>query len=74
MELITGVDLAQTLFAGYPGAFLGVGNCLVTPAMGGEADVTYVNVDAKMTPPKSCVYPSLPTVTESISFLNGILE
>ena len=74
IELITGVDLAQTIFAGYPGAFVGVGNCLVTPALGGEADVTYVNVDATMTPPKSFVYPSMPTVAESITFFNGILE
>lgn len=74
IELITGVDLAQTIFAGYPGAFVGVGNCLVTPTLGGEADVTYVNVDGTMSPPKSFVYPSMPTVAESIAILNGKVE
>ena len=74
IELITGVDLAQTIFAGYPGAFVGVGNCLVTPSMDGDGDVTYVNVDGTMTPPKSFTYPSMPTVAESITFFNGILE
>lgn len=74
IEIITGVDLTQTVFAGYPGAFVGIGNCLVTPSLGGEADVTYVNVDGSMSAPKSFRYPSMPTVGESISFLNGILE
>lgn len=74
IELITGVDLTQTVFVGYPGVFVGVGNCLVTPSSGGEADVTYVNVDGSMSAPKSFRYPNLPTVAESIAFLNGILE
>lgn len=71
IEIITGVDLAKTIFAGYPAAFVGIGNCLVAPAVGGEMDVTYVGIDGSMTLPKKCAYPSLPTVGESIERRNA---
>ena len=71
IEVITGVDLAKTIFAGYPAAFVGIGNCLVTPSVGGEMDVTYVDIDGMMTLPKKCNYPSLPTLTECIENRNA---
>ena len=71
IEIITGVDLAKTIFAGYPAAFVGLGNCLVTPSVGGEMDVTYVGIDGSMTLPKKCTYPSLPTVAECIELRNA---
>ena len=71
IEIITGVDLAKTIFAGYPAAFVGLGNCRVTPSVGGEMDVTYVGIDGSMTLPKKCTYPSLPTVAECIELRNA---
>ncbi len=71
IEIITGVDLAKTIFAGYPAAFVGLGNCLVTPSVGGEMDITYVGIDGSMTLPKKCTYPSLPTVAECIELRNA---
>ena len=71
IEIITGVDLAKTIFAGYPAAFVGLGNCLVTPSVGGEMDITYVGIDGSMTLPKKCTYPALPTVAECIELRNA---
>ena len=71
IEIITGVDLAKSIFAGYPAAFVGIGNCLVAPSVGGEMDVTYVGIDGTMTLPKKCSYPSLPTLSECIEHRNA---
>ncbi len=72
IEIITGVDLAKSIFAGYPGAFLGVGNCLITVGEDGRADVTYVSEDSSLSLPLSMECPSEPSVMESIAFLNSI--
>ena len=71
IEVITGVDLAKTIFVGYPAAFVGIGNCLVAPSVGGEMDVTYVDIDGTMTLPKKCSYPSMPNLTECIENRNA---
>ncbi len=71
IEIITGVDIAKTIFVGYPAAFVGIGNCLVAPSVGGEMDVTYVEIDGTMTLPKKCSYPSLPTLSECIELRNA---
>lgn len=72
IEIISGVTLENTAFGGYPGGFVGVGNCLVTTAGEGAADLTYVNLDTSMSLPKTISYPSLPSVGECIEFFNGI--
>lgn len=73
IEVITGVDLARTIFAGYPSTFVGIGNCLVAPSVGGEMDVTYVGVDGTVGLPKKCQYPSLPALLECIEQRNAEL-
>ena len=72
IEIISGVNLQNTAFGGYPGGFVGVGNCLVTTGGEGCADLTYVNLDTSMSLPKAVSYPSSPSVKESIEFFNGI--
>jgi hypothetical protein len=72
VDFICGADLGKSIFAGFPGAFLGVGNCLVTTYEAGKADVTYVNDDSSLTLPMPIVCPSEPTVLESISYLNAL--
>lgn len=72
IDVICGADLTRTIFSGYPGAFLGVGNCLITTREEGKADVTYVNEDSGMTLPSPISYPSEPSLTESIIFLNAL--
>ena len=72
VDVICGVDLGRSIFSGYPGAFLGIGNCLVTTRESGKADVTYVNDDSSLTLPMPIVYPSSPTVMESIIYLNAL--
>ena len=71
-EIITGVELTKSIFAGYPGAFLGIGNCLITVEEDGKADVTYVSDDSSLSLPISMECPSSPSVGESIVFLNSI--
>ena len=72
IEIITGVDLTKSIFAGFPGAFLGIGNCLVTTHEEGKADVTYVGEDSSLTLPAPITYPSEPSVLDSIVFLNKV--
>lgn len=72
VEIITGVDLLKSIFSGYPGAFVGIGNCLVTPKGEGRADVTYVNADSSLTLPKEVVFPDSPSLAEAIDFFNAL--
>ena len=72
VQVITGADLMRSIFSGYPGAFLGVGNCLVTTREEGKADVTYVHDDSSLSLPIPIRYPSEPTVMESVIFLNAL--
>lgn len=71
-EIITGVDLLKSIFSGYPGAFVGIGNCLVTPKKEGKADVTFVNADSSLTLPKEFSFPDSPSFSETIDFFNAL--
>lgn len=72
VDIITGAELMKSIFSGYPGAFVGVGNCLVSTREEGKADVTYVNDDSSLTLPLPMSYPSEPSIMESIIFLNSV--
>ena len=72
VELILGAELTKSIFSGYPGAFVGVGNCLVATRESGKADVTYVNDDASLTMPSPINYPDAPCITETILFFNSV--
>ncbi len=72
VELIMGVELTKSIFSGYPGAFVGVGNCLVATRESGKADLTYVNDDATLTMPLPITYPDAPSITETILFFNSV--
>ncbi len=72
VELITGVDIVKSIFSGYPGAFVGIGNCLVATQEEGKADVTYVNADASLSQPLPMQFPFSPSITETIVFLNSL--
>lgn len=72
IDVITGVDLAKSIFAGYPSTFVGIGNCLVTTSESGRADVTYVSDDSTLSLPVVAEYPDQPTVMDSIVLLNTL--
>lgn len=72
VEIVTGVDLLKSIFSGYPGAFVGIGNCLVTPKGEGKADVTYVNTDSSLTLPADISFPDSPSLAETIDFFNSL--
>ena len=72
VDIITGVDMQKSIFSGYPGAFAGIGNCLVSTREEGKADVTYVQDDCSLSLPVPIEYPSSPSVMESIIFLNAL--
>ncbi|MBQ9113520.1 MAG: hypothetical protein IJY05_01200 [Clostridia bacterium] len=72
VDVICGVDLTRTIFSGYPGAFVGIGNCLVSLREEGKADVTYVKEDASLSLPVPITYPSAPSVLETVIFLNSL--
>lgn len=74
VDVICGAELMRSIFSGYPGAFVGVGNCLVSLREEGVADVTYVNDDASMSLPVPVHYPNDPSVMETIIYLNALPE
>lgn len=74
VDVITGVDLMKSIFSGYPGAFVGVGNCLVSLREEGKADVTYVNEDGGLSLPTPISYPAQPSITETVIFLNSLAD
>lgn len=71
VEIVTGVDLEKSIFSGYPGAFVGHGNALVSTDVLGKADVTYVGVDSCLSLPVSVRYPDLQSVAECVFVLNA---
>lgn len=72
VDVITGVDLMKSIFSGYPGAFVGVGNCLVSLREEGKADVTYVDENGGLSLPTPIHYPATPSITETVIFLNSL--
>ena len=72
VDLICGADLMRSIFSGYPGAFVGVGNCLVSIREEGKADVTYVGDDASLSLPIPMRYPTEPAFTETIIYFNAL--
>ncbi len=74
VEVITGVDLIKSIFSGYPGAYVLVGNCLVTTREEGKADVTYVDEDSTLTTPVPISYPDSPSLTETVIAWNAQRE
>ncbi len=72
VEIISGSDLTKSIFNSYPGAFVGVGNCLVTTDEDGRGDVTYVGDDASLSKPTPILFPDAPSVLETILFLNSL--
>lgn len=72
VEIVTGAELLNSIFSGYPGAFVGIGNCLVTTKGGGRADVTYVNTDSSLTPPREISCPDSPSFGETVDFFNSL--
>ncbi len=72
VDVICGADLMRSIFSGHPGAFVGVGNCLVTIREEGKADVTYVGEDVSLSMPIPITYPSEPSVMETVIYLNAL--
>ena len=72
VEVISGAELMKSIFSGYPGAFVGVGNCLVTTRESGKADVTYVHEDVSLSQPVAMEYPDVPTIMETLLYLNNL--
>jgi hypothetical protein len=71
LELITGVELMNSVFESSPSAFVGRKNCLVATVSEGKADVTYVGEDMSMSLPEEIIYPAEPSVTASIHLLSA---
>ncbi|MBQ8394170.1 MAG: hypothetical protein IJX49_01175 [Clostridia bacterium] len=72
VDVICGADLMRSIFSGHPGAFVGVGNCLVTIREEGKADVTYVDEDVSLSMPIPISYPNEPSVLETVIYLNAL--
>lgn len=71
-QVISGVNLMKSMYSGCPGAFVGIGNCLVTTREDGKADVTYVGDDTNLSLPVLIDFPCQPSVQETIRIFNGV--
>ncbi len=65
--VITGVDLLKSIFGGYPGAFVGIGNCLITADGEGKTDLTFVGEDSSLSLPIALDYPCDLTIPELLT-------
>ena len=74
VEIISGVNLMKSIYSGCPGAFVGIGNCLVSTREDGKADVTYVGEGTNLSLPILIDFACEPSVAETIQFLNGVAE
>ncbi len=74
VDIISGVELTKSIFSGYPGAFVGVGNCLVATRELGKADLTFVQDDVSLSMPMPITYPSAPSLTETVLFFNSLAK
>ncbi len=72
VDVLCGVDLVDSIFKGYPGAFVGIGNCLVTAEKDGKAYVTYVEDDASLSLPITIEYPADTSLADGIALLNTL--
>ncbi len=72
VDVVTGVELTKSIFSGHPGAFVGVGNCLIATRESGKADVTYVAEDISLSLPLPLTYPDAPSLTETVLFFNSV--
>ena len=55
-QILSGIDFQGSIFAGFEGAFVGVGNSLITADEKGKADVTYTLADCSLGMPKAISY------------------
>ena len=72
VDVICGAELMKSIFSGEPGAFVGIGNCLITTREEGKADVTYVKEDGSMSLPTPVRYPYLPSLIETVIQINAL--
>ena len=74
IDVITGAELMKSIFSGYPGAFVGIGNCLITAEQDGKADVTYVQDDVSLSLPMTVEFPTEPSLSQTAALLNSIAK
>ena len=57
-EILTAVNFKGSIFDGFEGAFVGVGNSLISADSLGKADVAYVGDDCQLDFPQAITYPT----------------
>lgn len=72
VDVLCGVELVKSIFSGYPGAFVGIGNCLVTAEEDGRADLTYVQDDASLSQLITLQFPVETQLSQTIAQFNAI--
>lgn len=72
VDIIVGADLSKTVYNGYPAAFVGAGNSVITTLGKGRAEVAYVQEDGVVASPFSIEFPDEPSLTETVISLNSL--
>lgn len=73
-EVITGYDIEDGPYHAFPGAFIGIGNCLVNAKGDGVANVRYVNPDSSLSSAREFFYPSEQSLKDAVDVVSGILK
>lgn len=72
VEIISRVDLSKSIYAGYFGAFAGIGNCIVTPKGAGKADVVFVENDSTLSVPREVDCPDGEPLKDVVDRFNAL--
>lgn len=72
VDVLCGVELVKSIFSGYPGAFVGIGNCLVTAEEDGRADLAYVEDDASLSGLITLEFPVEKQLSQTVAQFNAI--
>ena len=71
-ELVVSADLKDSRYFTFPGALIGIGNCLISTKEEKKADLTYVSSDSSLCAPREICYPSDGMIEESVRFMDSL--
>lgn len=69
-ELFAVVDLTKSKFCSFPGAVVGIGNCLISTKADGKADLTHVGMDSSLGAPRQMEYPFVDDFVANVKRIN----
>ncbi len=73
-EVIAAADITKSNFCSFPGAVVGIGNCLVSTKGLGKGDITQVGLDSSLGVPRQAEYPVLTDLAIAVQKINERMQ